>query len=44
MKYLTLLQAKSSGQAHSRYLSAYVKIGFSERGSLQYANCGTDEE
>ena len=37
MKYLTVLQALSSCQAQSKHLSAYVKIGLSERGSLQYA-------
>lgn len=37
MKYLAVLWALPSCQAHSRHLSAYVKIGLSERGSLRYA-------
>ena len=44
MKCLAVLQALPSCQAHSRRLSAYVKIRLSERGSLQYVVCGADEE
>lgn len=44
MKYLGVLKALPSCQVYSRHLSIYVKIGLSERGSLQYALCGTDEE
>ncbi|MDE7432897.1 MAG: hypothetical protein K2N34_13405 [Lachnospiraceae bacterium] len=44
MKYLAVLQALPNCQAQSRNLSTYVKIGLSERGSLQYAFSGTDEE
>ena len=37
MKYPAALQALMFGQAHSSDLSTYVKIGFSERGSLRNA-------
>jgi len=37
MKYLVMLKASPSCQAQSRHLSAYAKIGLSERGSPQYA-------